>query len=332
VNEEWQVPGALDGERVDRALALITGLSRRDVNRLIEGEQVSVEGQSVSSRSRRVRSGERLRVEGPVEVAAPPVLAPDSSVDVPVVWCDDEVIVVDKPAGIVVHPGAGHRSATLVHGLLAKFPELAAMEDPADPTGPGPRPGIVHRLDKGTSGLMVVARSPSARAALVRQLARREVGREYATLVSGLVESDAGLVDAPLGRHDSDPTRIRVQTGGRDARTRYEVDDRFGEPVPTSLLRCRLETGRTHQIRVHLASIGHPVIGDDRYGLGRRAWSPLPPGRPFLHAIELTFDHPGTGQRMRFSSALPDDLRGVLQEIRGGQAVSCGQKPGEPGR
>jgi 23S rRNA pseudouridine1911/1915/1917 synthase len=326
VHEEWQVPNALDGERVDRVLALITGLSRREVNRLIEEAQVTVEGQSVSSRSRRVRSGERLGVEGPIEAAAPPVLAADPSVPVPVVWCDDEVIVVDKPAGVVVHPGAGHLGATLVHGLLARFPELAAIGDPADATGSGPRPGIVHRLDRGTSGLMVVARSPAARAALVRQLARREVGREYATLVAGSVESDAGLVDAPLGRHDSDPTRMRVQTGGREARTRYEVQDRFAEPVPTSLLRCRLETGRTHQIRVHLASIGHPVIGDDRYGPGRRAWSPLPPGRPFLHATELNFDHPGTGQRMRFSSPLPEDLEAVLRTI------SPSQKPGEPGR
>ncbi len=326
MNEDWKVPAALDGERVDRVLALITGLSRRDVNRMIDGGQVRLEGQPVSSRSRRVRSGERLGVEGPVEAAAPPVLAADPSVPVTVVWCDDDVIVVDKPAGVVVHPGAGHLSATLVHGLLARFPELAAIEDPSGPTGSGPRPGIVHRLDKGTSGLMVVARSPAARVALVRQLARREVGRDYATLVVGSVESDAGLVDAPLGRHHSDPTRMRVQTGGRDARTRYEVQGRFDEPVPTSLLRCRLETGRTHQIRVHLASIGHPVIGDDRYGSRRQVWSPLPPGRPFLHATELNFDHPGTGRRMRFSSPLPDDLQAVLRTI------SHGQTPGEPGR
>jgi 23S rRNA pseudouridine1911/1915/1917 synthase len=324
VNEEWRVPGALEGERVDRVLALITGLSRREVNRLIDEGQVTLEGHSISSRSRKVRRGERLGVEGQIEPEATAALAADPSVPVPVVWCDDEVIVVDKPAGVVVHPGAGHRSATLVHGLLARFPELAGIEDPAGPANSGPRPGIVHRLDRGTSGLMVVARSDSARTALVRQLARREVGREYTTLVAGSVESDAGLVDAPLGRHDSDPTRMRVQTGGRDARTRYEVQARFGEPVATSLLRCRLETGRTHQIRVHLASIGHPVIGDDRYGPGRRGWSPLPPGRPFLHAAELSFDHPSTAQRMRFSSPLPADLRAVLR------TVSAGLTPGGP--
>jgi 23S rRNA pseudouridine1911/1915/1917 synthase len=326
VPDEWPVPGPLDGERVDRALALITGLSRGDVNRLIDGGHVSIGGRPVSSRSRKVRSGERLRVTAPIGSEAPTRLAADATVPVPVVWCDDDVIVVDKPAGVVVHPGAGQRSSTLVHGLLARFPELAAIDDPADPARWADRPGIVHRLDKGTSGLMVVARSQLARAALVGQLARREVGREYRTLVLGWMESDAGLIDAPLGRSDSDPTRIRVQTGGREARTRYEVQTRFEQPVATTLLRCRLETGRTHQIRVHLASIGHPVVGDDRYGSRRPGWSPLPPGRPFLHAAELSFDHPKTGDRMRFTSELPDDLQQVLR------SVSPEQKPDEAAR
>ena len=320
------MPGALDGERVDRALALITGLSRRDVNQLVEGGQVTIGGRSVSSRSRRVRSGETLGVTGSIGSGTRAPLAADPGVAVPVVWCDEDVIVIDKPAGVVVHPGAGHRSSTLVHGLLARFPELVAIDDPADPNGATDRPGIVQRLDKGTSGLMVVARSTSARAALVGQLARREVGREYTTLVAGWMESDAGLVDAPLGRSDSDPTRIRVQTGGRDARTRYEVQARFSQPVATTLLRCRLETGRTHQIRVHLASIGHPVIGDDRYGPSRKSWAPLPPGRPFLHASELSFDHPKTGNQMRFTSPLPDDLQAVIESI------GPDQKPAEPER
>src|SRR5262249_5298447 len=151
-----------------------------------------------------------------------------------------------------VHPGAGNPTGTLVHGLLARFPELA------DWAGTSDRPGIVHRLDKGTSGLLIVARTPDAQAALAAELARRQVGREYVTLVRGPVDADAGLVDAPLGRSERDPTRFRVQAGGRPARTRYEVEARFAGPVPTTLLRCRLETGRTHQIRVHLASIGHP--------------------------------------------------------------------------
>jgi 23S rRNA pseudouridine1911/1915/1917 synthase len=315
VPEEWPVPGALEGERVDRALALITGLSRRDVGRMVDEGRVRIGGRPVSSRSRRVRSGEVLGVTGPIGSEAGPQVRADPAVSVAVVWCDDAVIVVDKPAGVVVHPGAGHRSSTLVHGLLALFPELAAVEDPADPSRASDRPGIVHRLDKGTSGLMVVARSQAARAALVGQLARREVGRSYTTLVAGCMESDAGLVDAPLGRSDSDPTRIRVQTGGRDARTGYEVQARYARPLATTLLRCRLETGRTHQIRVHLASIGHPVIGDDRYGPTRTSWAPLPRGRPFLHAAELSFDHPESGDRMRFTSPLPEDLQGVLRSI-----------------
>jgi 23S rRNA pseudouridine1911/1915/1917 synthase len=203
-----------------------------------------------------------------------------------------------------------------VHGLLARFPELAALEDPTGAAGQRDRPGIVHRLDKGTSGLMVVARSAEARASLVAQMARRAVGREYAALVIGSVGSDAGLVDAPLGRNDSDPTRIRVQSGGREARTWYQVEGRFDVPVATTLLRCRLETGRTHQIRVHLASIGHPVVGDDRYGPSRlKGWSPLPAGRPFLHAASLSFEHPRSRDPMSFSSPLPQDLSRLIETI-----------------
>jgi 23S rRNA pseudouridine1911/1915/1917 synthase len=326
VDEEWQVPGALDGERIDRVLSLVTGLSRREVNELLDAGQVTVGSRTVSSRSRKVRTGEWLGLNGPALSRSGSDPAADPSVEVPIVWVDDDVIVVDKPAGLVVHPGAGHRRGTLVQGLLARFPELAATLDPDDDAGARQRPGIVHRLDKGPSGLMVVARSAPARHALVRQLARREVGRQYATLVAGWLESDAGLVDALLGRGESDPTRIRVQTGGRAARTRYDVEARYAEPVPTTLLRCRLETGRTHQIRVHLASIGHPVIGDDRYGPTRRSWAPLPPGRPFLHAAELSFDHPATGRRVHFSSPLPEDLQGVLRSI------SPPEQPAEPER
>jgi 23S rRNA pseudouridine1911/1915/1917 synthase len=227
-------------------------------------------------------------------------------IDVPVVWHDDQVIVVDKPAGLVVHPGAGHPEATLVHGLLARFPDLAELG--------GDRPGIVHRLDKGTSGLMVVARTADAQASLTRQLASRRMTREYVTLVAGNLESDAGLIDAPLGRSDADPTRIRVQSGGRDARTRYEVESRFERPIVATLLKCRLETGRTHQIRVHLASIGHPVVGDGRYRGPRLE----PLTRPFLHAAALAFDHPGSGERVDFLSPLPEDLRSVLATISHG--------------
>ncbi len=316
VSEIWDVPGALDGERIDRALALITGLSRREVNVLLDGGRVTVGGKEVSSRSRRVLAGDQLGVAGLLHDQVPAGLVGDPRVPTPVVWCDEDVIVVDKPAGVVVHPGAGNRTGTLVHGLLARFPELATIEDPTGAAGQRDRPGIVHRLDKGTSGLMVVARSAEGRASLVAQMTRRTVGREYAVLVGGSLASDAGLVDAPLGRNDSDPTRIRVQSGGREARTRYQVEGRFDDPVATTLLRCRLETGRTHQIRVHLASIGHPVVGDDRYGPSRsKVWSPLPVGRPFLHAASLSFEHPRSGDPMSFTSPLPEDLSRLLATI-----------------
>ena len=306
------MPSALDGERVDRALALITGLSRREVNAVLDDGRVSIGRRVVTSHSRKVHTGEKLAVQGDVEPDRPGPPIADPSVEVPVVYADEAVIVVDKPAGLVVHPGNGNWTGTLVHGLLARFPDMAALAT-GDQTD---RPGIVHRLDKGTSGLLVVARTPEARDELTGQLARREMNREYTTLVFGTMESDVGVVDAPLGRSDIDPSRIRVQAGGRPARTRYTVESRFDGAVPTTLLRCRLETGRTHQIRVHLSSIGHPVVGDDRYGGRSRAGGPkLPPGRPFLHAAKLGFVHPSTGRSLSFDSALPADLSALLEMI-----------------
>jgi 23S rRNA pseudouridine1911/1915/1917 synthase len=310
VNERLEVPSALDGERVDRALALLTGLSRKLVNGLIDAGRVSVGANPVMSRSRKVRVGEQLSVEGQLPSGEPGAPIGDPSVEVPVVWSDDDVIVVDKPAGLVVHPGAGSRSGTLVNGLLAMFPDLA------DAGGEPDRPGIVHRLDKGTSGLLVVARTPAAFESLASQMARRTVGREYSALVAGNVDADEGLIDAPLGRSELDPTRIRVRAGGRTARTEYTVIERFDDPVSATLVACRLRTGRTHQIRVHFASIGHPVVGDDRYGPRKKdGWAPLPHGRPFLHAARLQFDHPTTGEVMTFSSELPPDLSDVLRGI-----------------
>jgi 23S rRNA pseudouridine1911/1915/1917 synthase len=311
----WEVPAALGGERVDRALSLITGLARSDVNALIDAGRVRLAGRIVTARSKRVQPGQRLEAAGGgLDRVASGGPEADPSVEVPVVFSDDQVIVVDKPAGLVVHPGAGHRSGTLVNGLLARFPGLSAL---ATEPGQADRPGIVHRLDKGTSGLLVVARTLEARRSLISQLASRSVDRQYLTLVAGTVEADAGLIDGPLGRSDLDPTRVRVQTGGRQARTRYHVEARYASPEPATLLRCRLETGRTHQIRVHLASIGHPVIGDDRYGVTEvKGWRPLPPGRPFLHAARLAFEHPETGERLSFSSPLPEDLLRVTAGMR----------------
>lgn len=296
------IPAALAGERVDRVVALLTERPRAEAAALVAAGRVTIGGRPVTSKSRRVAEGEEVAVELPEPVAGG--LLGDPDVDVPVVFADDHVIVVDKPPGLVVHPGAGHGAGTMVQGLLARFPELAVVGEPD-------RPGVVHRLDAGTSGLLVVARSPAAYRSLVAQLQARSVDRRYLALVAGTVEAPAGVVDAPIGRSAQDPTRMAVRADGREARTRYEVRTRFTEPAPATLLECRLETGRTHQIRVHLAAIGHPVVGDPRYGRGL-----VPAPRPFLHAWWLAFDHPETGERATFESSLPADLKAVRAGFR----------------
>ena len=305
------VPASLDGVRVDRAVALLADVSRSAVDALVDGGRVQVEGEVVRHRSRTLHEGELLTVQlGEPEAPEPP--GPDPTVAFTVVHADPDVVVVDKPAGLVVHPGAGHRQGTLVNGLLARFPDLAGLT--ADGTCELDRPGIVHRLDRGTSGLLVVARTPAAYRSLVDQLGDRSVSRRYRALVIGEVESDEGVVDAPIGRSVSSPTRMSVSRKGKEARTRYRVEHRYAEPVPTTLVEASLETGRTHQIRVHLAAIGHPVVGDETYGRGRAVpGSTL--GRPFLHAYSLAFDHPSTGERRTWTSELPDDLTAELARL-----------------
>jgi 23S rRNA pseudouridine1911/1915/1917 synthase len=299
------VPRALDGQRLDRVVALLAGCSRAEAAALVDAGEVTVGGRAVTSRSHRVAEGDALEMEVP-DRAADEVLAPDPGVDVAPVYEDSDLIVVDKPAGLVVHPGAGQRSGTLVHGVLARYPEIRTVGQPA-------RPGIVHRLDKGTSGLLLVARSQPAYVALVAMLAAREVDRRYRALVWGAVDSPTGMVDAPIGRSARDRTRMAVTLTGKEARTRYEVVRRFSDPVTVTELRCKLETGRTHQIRVHLAAIGHPVVGDARYG-GRRPSLRSP--RPWLHAEHLALDHPVTGEPLAFDSPLPADLAAVLAGLR----------------
>jgi 23S rRNA pseudouridine1911/1915/1917 synthase len=300
------VPEVMAGERIDRVVAMVTGLSRNEVAELVDQGTVRLGGAAVTSRSTRVRAGEELEVDVP-DRRAPDALEADPTVVVDVVHEDPHLLVVDKPAGLVVHPGAGQRSGTLVQGLLARFPELAAVGD--DPE----RPGIVHRLDKGTSGLLLVARSPRAHTALVAALAAREVHRRYRALVWGHVEAPRGLIDAPIGRSARAATRMAIDERGKEARTRYEVLARYEEPVAVTELACTLETGRTHQIRVHLRSIGHAVVGDAQYGGARQS---LPMDRPFLHAEHLGLDHPVTGEALAFTSPLPADLVAVLASLR----------------
>lgn len=295
-----RVPAALAGERVDRVVALLTDLSRGAVAELVAAGAVRLGGRTVTTRSTRVEEGDELEVDvGSRRAEA--TLVPEA-LPIDVVHADEHVVVVDKAPGMVVHPGAGNLDGTLVHGLLDRFPEIASV-------GQEERPGVVHRLDKGTSGLLVVARTALAYEALVAQLAGRTVDRRYVALVWGCPQPPQGMVDAPVGRARRDPTRMAVSSAGRPARTRYGVERAFAEPAPAALVECRLETGRTHQIRVHLAAIGHPVVGDARYG-GQRGSVVAP--RPCLHARQLGFDHPVSGERMAFESPLPADVADVV--------------------
>jgi 23S rRNA pseudouridine1911/1915/1917 synthase len=305
------VPAALDGVRVDRAVALLADVSRGQAAELVAAGRVTVDGVPVATRSAALVAGSTLAVDLPD--AAPAGVEPEPDVELRVVHADAAVVVVDKPAGVVVHPGAGHARGTLVAGLLARFPDLAGVGDPE-------RPGIVHRLDRGTSGLLVVARTAAAYQSLTAQLAARTVGRRYVALVTGHVVDDRGVVDAPIGRSSRTPTKMAVSANGRPARTGYRVLRRLAsQPAldqPSTLLTLALETGRTHQIRVHLAAIGHPVVGDDRYGPpGRVGGRVLPAGRLFLHAAQLGFDHPGRGERVVWTSPLPDDLAGLTGPV-----------------
>jgi 23S rRNA pseudouridine1911/1915/1917 synthase len=298
------IPEALAGERIDRIVALLTECSRAEAVALISDEQVLVNSLVLTKPSQRLLAEDTVAVlSHPVRPVAR-VLA-DASVQFGVVYQDETLIVIDKPAGLVVHPGAGHSGSTLVHGLVAQFPELASV-------GEEFRPGLVHRLDRGTSGLLVVARTQEAYEDLVGQLSDHSVIRIYTALAWRHFEHPQGVVDAPIGRSRRDPLRMTVAMDGRESRTHYRVDAEFTDPVEVSLITCQLETGRTHQIRVHLASIGHAVVGDDTYGGLRRSFSAP---RPFLHARELSFVHPATGEQVSFTSQLPADLQGVLNRF-----------------
>jgi 23S rRNA pseudouridine1911/1915/1917 synthase len=302
MSEPVVVPAALDGERVDRAVALLTGWPRAAVQALLEAGDVLVDGKP-APKSQRLREGNVLELLGEPAPDTPPTPDPDVAVDVR--YADDAVLVVAKPAGLVVHPGAGHESGTLVNGLLARYPEIAAVGDPM-------RPGIVHRLDRDTSGLLVAARSQRAYDALVAMLSAHEIDRRYITLVWGRLASPRGMIDAPVGRSQSRRTRMAVRDEGKPARTEYVVEEVFDEPV-CSRLECRLETGRTHQIRVHLSAIGNPVVGDATYGGARPS---IAMKRPFLHAASLAFAHPVTGEPLAFDEPLPADLERVLATLR----------------
>lgn len=295
---EIEVPETLDGSRVDKVIAELFDVSRAVASGVV-ADGVLVDG-SEADAADRVRAGQVITCHEPEDTTR---LTPEP-VAFEVVHEDESVIVVDKPAGVVVHPGSGRTSGTLAAGLLDRYPELEGV-------GAADRWGLVHRLDKDTSGAIVVARTSEAFERLTAELRRREIERVYVALVEGRMTAPTGTVDAPIGRDPSRPTRRAVVPGGKHARTHYEVV-RYYEESDVSLLEVRLETGRTHQIRVHLAAIDHPVAGDATYGATRRD---LAVPRTFLHASRVTFTHPTTSERLEVEAPFPSDLLTVLDGL-----------------
>jgi len=302
------VPESLGDVRVDKVLSMLTGLSRSEAAEVVASGQVAVDDKVVRKPSAPVVGGRRLHARLPAPDSG--VVEADRDVVVDVVVDDRDFAVVNKAPGQVVHPGAGQRQGTLVAGLLALYPEIAtlAAEGLCDPL----RPGIVHRLDKGTSGLLVVAKTPEGFVNLSAQLAERLMERTYLGMVEGHVAEERGVVDAPIGRSTRTPTLMAVRADGRPARTSYEVLTRIDKPHAMTLLRLALDTGRTHQIRVHMATIGHPVVNDPRYG--HRREKRLVEDRFFLHSMTLAFAHPRSDEWLTTSVALPDDLRVLVPE------------------
>ncbi len=307
------VPGALAGVRVDRAVALLADVTRAEAARLVDEGAVALGGVAVRDRARRLKEHDQLTIDlALLSEASTLGEFPRAEAPVPfkVLFEDSEIIVVDKPPGVVVHPGAGNRLDTLAAGLLIRYPELAEL--PSAGAGDRDRPGIVHRLDKDTSGVLVVARTPEAYRSLTRQLAERTMGRTYLAVVLGHIDAATGIIDAPIARSTNDPTRMAVSGSGKAARTNYQVRERFDKPLLATYAELRLETGRTHQIRVHVAAIGHPVLGDKRYGGARGI---LPVGRPMLHAWRISLEHPVTRERVNVEAEPPGDFARVLGQL-----------------
>ncbi len=306
------IPDALEGERVDRVISMFLDISRSAASEAINNGLVSLDERTVSKASQRVVEGQRLSVDDSVmEPSA--ALEPDPTVELNLIHVDHDVLVIDKAVGQVVHPGAGHKTGTIAQGVLAQFPEVRGVGDPD-------RPGIVHRLDRGTSGVFVVARSEAAYESLTEQLRERTVRRRYLTAAWGHPKTARGVIEAPIGRAVRDPTRMVVREDGKPARTSYSVLASWHDPK-VSVFSCVLDTGRTHQIRVHLEAINHPVVGDARYGGGR---DDLGMERPALHASELGFDHPTSGERLDFSSPIPADISDLFERLG---AVDEGELP-----
>jgi 23S rRNA pseudouridine1911/1915/1917 synthase len=297
------VPEGLDGERLDAALARMFGLSRTAAAELITGGGVLVAGRP-ASKSDRVPAGEWLEVTLPPP--APLARNPQPVPGLTVVYEDSDIVVVDKPAGVAAHPTTGWTGPTVLEGLLAAGHTIAT-------TGAAERQGIVHRLDANTTGLMVLAKSERAYSVLKRAFREREVDKRYHALVQGHPDPLRGTVDAPTGRHPSGDGRFAVIAGGRPSVTHYDTVEAFRA---ASLVEIRLETGRTHQIRVHMAALHHPCVGDRLYGADPVLAARLGLARQWLHAVRLAFAHPGDGRPVEFSSDYPPDLAHALDVLR----------------
>lgn len=298
------IPMQFAGLRLDQALAkLAPDYSRSRLQSWIRQEKVQLDGAACDIRQK-IWGGESVYIEpvpDPMETACIP-----QDIALNVIYEDASLIVIDKPAGLVVHPGSGNWEGTLLNALLHHAPELSAI----------PRAGIVHRLDKETSGLLVVAKTLTSQTSLVRQLQGRSVKRQYLALVHGIVER-GGAVDAPIGRHPTQRTKMAVVGNGKPAKTHYSVMTQY---AGCTLLECILESGRTHQIRVHMQHIGHPLVGDPVYGIkpvqseNRELLAAFP--RQALHAKRLSFVHPENGVLMEFESGLPTDIAGLLDQLK----------------
>ena len=298
------IPDEYAGKRTDQALALLLpDYSRSRLQQWIRKGLVTIDGLPCSGKTK-VWGGEKVSLT--IQPDASELAFHPEDIPINIVHEDESILVIDKPAGLVVHPGSGNWSGTLLNALLQHLPENASL----------PRAGIVHRLDKDTSGLLVVAKSLTAHTSLVRQMHKRSIGREYAAIAYGVVAVD-GTVDAAIGRHPRDRKRMAVAERGKSATTHYSVVERG---VGWTFLRCRLETGRTHQIRVHLSSIGHALIGDPVYKTGRVSAAIPAEAKAFprqaLHAQRLQFVHPGTGASVHWDSPLPQDLIKLLDCLR----------------
>ena len=303
---------AQDGQRLDRALGeLFPSQSRSFLANLVTNGHVRVDGKTATKPSQRVSAGQRIAVDVP---SATPSGVVSQDLPLTILYQDADVAVIDKSAGLVVHPAAGHADQTLVNALLFHLPDLSGI-------GGEIRPGIVHRLDKDTSGVMVIAKHDDAHRSLTAAWGTELVRKEYLALVYGTPAQEKGTIDAPIGRDPRDRKRMAVVATGRRAITDYEVKERLRH---VSLLRCRLHTGRTHQIRVHLKHLGHPIVGDPLYAGPQ--WRGIPDkrlqralssfGRQALHAERITFPHPRSGELLTFVAPIPEDMLGLIAAMR----------------